>query len=49
MEEESGDFVPEAVEGLNVMLEDEGGIGGRASREGPALKGLDEGAYRYLG
>jgi len=31
------------------MLYDEGGIGSRSSREGPALKGMDEGAYCRLG
>ena len=31
------------------MLQDEGGIGGGPPREGPALKGVDEGAYRCFG
>jgi len=30
------------------MLQDEGGIGGGSPWEGPALKGMDEGAYCCL-
>jgi len=41
VKEESGDFVAEAVEGLDVMLLDEGGISGGPSREGSALKKMD--------
>jgi len=48
VKEESGDFVPEEVEGLNVMLQDEGGIGGGPSGEGAALKGMDQGANGCL-
>jgi len=48
IKEESGDFVSEAVKGLNVMLYDEGGIGGGPSGEGSALKGMDQGAYGCL-
>ena len=31
------------------MLQDKGGIGGGSPREGPPLKGVDEGAYHCLG
>jgi len=48
IKEESGDFVSETVEGLNVMLYDEGGIGGGPSREGAALEGMDQGANGCL-
>jgi len=49
IEEESGDFVAEVVEGLNIVLQDEGGIGGGPPRERPALKGVAKGAHRRLG
>ena len=37
------------MEGLNVGSKDEGGVCCGSPREGPTLKGMDEGGYRCLG
>jgi len=49
IKEESEDLVAEAVEGFNLVLLDEGGIGGGSPREGPTLEGVDAGAGWCLG
>jgi len=49
IQEESGDFVAEAVEGFNIGLLDEGGIRGGSPRKGPTLEGVDGGAACSLG
>jgi len=42
IKEESGDFVAEAMDGLNIMLQDKDGIGSGSPREGPTLKRVNE-------
>ena len=49
VEEESGDFVVEAVEGFNIVLQDKGGIRCGSPRKGLTLKGVYEGAGCRLG
>jgi len=49
IEEKGGDFVSEAVEGFDIVLEDEGCVRGGSPRKGPTLEGVDEGAGCCLG